>query len=183
VTEILLEWHGPFRFQDILADPVARKTYNVPGVYLWVESAPKHSGIYYIGKAGGSPTLMMRHLQHYMCFMGACYGIPARFRNCGKDWSLDIKDPEVVQTIFEKGKLFPLIAESLDYANHLQIFLAQAPKEYLKDIERNLLWDLKPSGTMLGTLSPPKTKVRIAHKNARWADCLSEEDEGRLRFL
>jgi hypothetical protein len=183
MTEILLHWQGPYRFQEILANSATRNDFDVPGVYLWIESAPGGDRVCYIGKATGSPSLMMRHLQHYMFYMGACYSVPGWFRNSERDWSLDLKDQEVVSTIFNKEKLFPLISQSLDYANHLQVFLAKAPRDTVKDIERNLLYDLKPSGTKGGTLTPPRVSLQIGHKNAKWAYCLPENDKAKLTFL
>jgi hypothetical protein len=147
------------------------KQYSCSGVYLWTEEGPTVDTIAYIGKAGGSPTLFYRHLQHYMGYLGGTYTIPKEFRNSSEDWMLDIKKDEVQSTIFNLEKFKAVVEEGFLYAKKLSIYLAPAPTEKVADIERNLLYQVKPTRTNWGTNSKPGNEMIIRHTGA-----LSDKD-------
>ncbi len=160
---LTLKWHGPYKFEELLKDPELERQFSCPGVYLWKENNSGNEGIAYIGKAGGSPTLFKRHLQHYMGYLGGTYSIPKEFRRSSKEWVLNLKKDEVVSTIFDLSKFKGLVEEGFEYTKHLSIYMAKAPKEKTADIERNLLYSINPTRTQWGTKSKPDVAISINH--------------------
>lgn len=98
-----LLWRGPFGFEELLRSADLRAEFSCAGVYLWKEQQGTDQNIAYIGKAGGSPSLFSRHVQHNMGYVGGSYSIPAELRSEGSEWSLNLQDTAVLDTIFDVG--------------------------------------------------------------------------------
>ena len=157
---------GPFTFQQFLIDPQMRAKYSCSGVYRWDEVGDGREICAYVGKASGSPTLFQRHVQHYMGYIGGTYSIPGEYRRSGKPWALDVRDEAVVSTLLNKEQFVLLIEEAFEYTQKLKIFLACTPPESVSVIERNLLYQLRPTRTTWGTLTAPGQPLEISHRGA-----------------
>ncbi len=178
MNRLELKWHGPFSFSEIIKKE--KESFDVSeggGVYLWLYRVDNNDTIYYIGKSAGKPNnLYMRHFLHYMHFIGGLWNIPAGFPIGKSEWipspSPKInKDSEVmVSTIFDKKKFKEHVDRAFTFANQLSIYLSPVePKNAISGVERNLLFDIKPMGTIQGTKTEPKNKILISHINAGWA--------------
>jgi hypothetical protein len=174
-----LTWQGPFSFHGLIRDRANHEIYNKAGVYLWVERLPgEEERILYVGKATGKPSLGMRHFIHYMHFIGGLWNIPKDFPSGEKEWipSLDSRiNPDsnaVLEVILDREKFKKHVDRAFAYIEHLKIYLC--PLENLgsfelANVERNLLFNLKPAATKQGTMTSPKDPIEFTHKKALWA--------------
>jgi len=163
LRSLTLLWRGPFGFEELLRCPDLRAEFSCAGVYLWKERQDTDQNIAYIGKAGGSPSLFSRHVQHYMGYVGGSYSIPAEFRSEGSEWSLNVQNPAVLDTIFDLERLKRVIEEGFAYVRKLSIYLAKVAASDTRTVERTLLFTLKPVRTKWGTLSRPSETLNIIH--------------------
>jgi len=169
IKTVTLEWDGPHTLPEFVRDSKLRKDFDQAGVYLMFLSGEPER-VNYVGKACGAPTLLRRQMEHYARQIGGLYTIPADHRRNKKEWVPDLRDPSVAQTVLNKNDFLALIEDAFDLAKKTEVYLAPyEDKEVLKQIERNLLYDLQPSGTKWGTKSPPPTVLDIRHKKAKWA--------------
>jgi hypothetical protein len=166
---ITLNWYGPYLFSQLIADAQLRERWDVPGVYLWIDRRGPDSTLSYVGKAAGPPALWRRQLQHYMSYIGGSYVIPKYARISGIEWSLDVKRPGVVDTILDYGKFISLVREGYDYANNIEIYLAETNKSLVHILERILLYELCPTQTEWRTQNAPKERLQVMHAKATWA--------------
>jgi hypothetical protein len=167
MTETVLIWEGPYHFDSILCSEEIYKSFNESGVYLWIDKNQQNE-VYYVGKATGSPSLSARLVQHYMGYIGGRYTMPYhRFDN--RQWSLNIKNKNVLETILSEDKFIDVVSAGFKYVRQLEIYLSKQPREIVNRLERNLLYYLKPYGTKWGTLTNPEEILNIKHSNAKWA--------------
>jgi hypothetical protein len=168
--EIVLRWDGPHCLRDLFGNDHLKQKFSCPGVYLWIQQYNGHQTLNYVGKASGSPTLYHRQLQHYQYFIGGLYTIPNEFRKCGKDWVPDWNKEEVYSVLLDKSKFLDVVNEAFDCINAYSVHMAKlATAGEAKAIERQLLFDLKPTGTKWGCSTPPAVPIKIVHSNATWA--------------
>lgn len=163
LRSVTLLWRGPFSFEELLRSAALRAEFSCAGVYLWKEQQGADQNIAYIGKAGGSPSLFSRHVQHYMGYVGGSYSIPAEFRAKVSEWSLDIQNAAVLDTILDVERLKRVIEDGFAYVRKLSIYLAQVAASDTRTVERTLLFTLKPIRTKWGTLSRPSETLNIIH--------------------
>lgn len=170
ITEIIMEWDGPYKLSDFFMDPVIKQKYDKPGVYLWTEELPDGKRrLSYVGRASGKPSLWKRHQEHYVNFVGGQYTIPTEFRRSGKAWIPDWAIEETASTLLSLDYFVEIIKEGFHYALALNTYLWPAtPDADVSLIERNLLYDLQPTGTNWGTKSFPKNRINIRHKSPHW---------------
>ncbi|MFH1862521.1 MAG: hypothetical protein ABH878_06865, partial [bacterium] len=106
------------------------------------------------------------------------------FRKLGEYWSYGFKESvkkiEVIKTIRNEEKFIELVKDAFEFTKHIEIYLCpiEGNDMNVRLIERNLLFDLKPEGTIPGTKSEPSERCLIVHKNAKWA---SEQVRGQIR--
>lgn len=165
-----LVWSRPFGFSDFVTIPEKLKDFMSAGIYLWVEEHPDGEQLSYVGKATGKPDLIQRHQQHYSNYIGGRYTIPARFRSVENDW-IPGQYPNNSNIVLDVERFVALVREAFEYTKHIKIYLAPKPGlngQQLAVIERNLLYDLTPMGTIPGTKSEPKNRIKIIHKHATW---------------
>lgn len=167
---IELPWFGPFSFRDFIEASERVKDFHVPGVYLWVETGEDGERISYVGKASGRPNLLQRQQDHYTNYIGGRYRIPGSYRSGKPDWEPG-QYPQNAEIILDYERFTELVGEAFQYVQHTTIYLAPLKDWACEDIsvaEWNLLYDLKPTDTRRGTLSEPRQRIKIVHKNARW---------------
>lgn len=170
ITEIVMDWEGPYKLSEFFIDPAMKDKYDRPGVYLWIEELPNgKKRLSYIGRATGRPTLWKRHLQHYAFLVGGLYTIPKEFRRSYKDWIPDWTKEEAAATILSVEKFLNVVEEGFRYAVACSIYLwPSKPDVDVRLIERNLLYDLQPTSTIWGTKSEPVTRLNIRHREPAW---------------
>ena len=163
-----LIWDGPYTFLDILTlDEFRNKYKSKSGVYLWIEDLQNMKRLYYIGKASGSPCLWMRHLQHYAYAIGGIYSMPKEYTKTGIDWKPNWWESKVSAVLLDKAKFKEIVDYGFDYTNHMRLYFAEHSGN-VSEVERQLLFDLQPTGTDWGTKSPPGNPINIEHINATW---------------
>jgi len=170
ITEIVMDWEGPYKLSEFFIDPAMKDKYDRPGVYLWIEELPNgKKRLSYIGRATGRPTLWKRHLQHYAFLVGGLYTIPKEFRRSDVAWIPDWTMEETAATLLSLEKFLNIVEEGFRYASACRIYLWPAtPDANVRLIERNLLYDLKPTSTIWGTISEPVTRLNIRHRKPAW---------------
>ncbi len=166
----VLEWSGPHSIQDILTGTPPCEDLRRAGVYLWVENRSGGDGdgngrVIYVGKAN---NLWYRQLEHYWYQLGGAYLLRGCYRECGKDWGLDLSKAEVRDTLFNLPKFIQLVSENFDYINSLEIHVA--PVENTRLVEANLIYNLKPRDNSRGKASPPAEILEFDHQNKEWPD-------------
>ena len=177
-SEIILTWYGPFSARDLLKENTNIQQFKVPGVYIWIEKLPVKERLSYVGKATGNPNLISRQRNHYANTIGGRATIPKEFRDNDQAWVPNQYSGDT-DVLLDYRKFVGLIYDAFQYVEKIHIYLAPLPQyspEFLKVIELNLLYDLKPSGTIPGTKTPPKEKVKVQHKNAVWYSHSVRED-------
>ena len=165
---MILNWEGPIKAESYLdkSNPDDRC-----GVYLWICRSKDDEWIEYVGKATGSPSLGRRQQEHIANILGLRATIPADFRDSKKKW-VPNQYPNNKADLIDLDKHMELLNEAKSYMNSISIYVAAIPIEllqHLKQIERNLLYDLSPRGTINGTKTKPEHPLKITHKTAKWA--------------
>ena len=170
MQQITLAWNGPYTFQELFNNSKLMSTWDVPGVYLWVENLNGKDRLLYVGrcKGGSGSTISKRHLHHYMSYLGGIYPLPERARTSKQRWNLDLRIPGVSNKITQKNEFLKLAEEGFGYANKLSLYFAQLPSTQVEIIERNLIYFLQPEDNISGTKTPPKVEIEIFHENSLW---------------
>lgn len=166
-------WHGPYPVRDFVTDHKLFDRFDSPGIYLWTETLPTgQSRLAYVGKAEGRPTLAARQRTHYVLTISGTYSIPTEFiKDREKGWAVNWEDSEVVEILIDCKRYLKIVSCGFDYVAACKVYLWPYRGDVsLKIIERNLLYDLRPTGTTMGTKSVPPQKVSIRHENALWRD-------------
>ena len=165
-----LDWRGPYSLRDFIADSGLKAEFNCPGVYVWTEETSDGPRLSYVGKAGGSPSLAVRQQQHYSCMIAGLYTIPKEFRKVDQDWIPKWSDPDVAGVLLDSNRFHDLVDDGFAYAARCTVYLACLKSlAEAKSVERQLLYDLQPTGTRWGLSTPPSTHIDISHVNAAWA--------------
>ena len=168
---IELQWHGPFKFNELLSENDNEEQFSKPGVYLWVER--KHNRLCYVGRS--LSNILKRQKDHNTKLVGGLYTIPKEYRRSEtRDWIPN--QNENADILFDQDKFVDLITDAFSYRDDIDIYLCPVTesKEMLKALERNLLFDLQPYGTKPGRFSPPNPKIEIVHKNAGWKETVDK---------
>ncbi|MEX2257288.1 MAG: hypothetical protein WD672_01140 [Woeseia sp.] len=167
---INLDWLGPFPLQDFFTVNELKRKFAVPGVYIWIEDTPTGEHLSYVGKASGSPPLFIRQQQHYANMIGGLYTIPKCYRSADFDWVPDWSKSDVAETLLDSDRFHQVVDDAFAYASHCAIYLAVLESAgQTKLIERQLLYDLQPTGTRWGKSTLPGVPLSITHHNAIWA--------------
>ena len=180
--EVRLTWKGPYKLRDFFGNPDLDRTFSCPGVYIWIERKGSDECLSYVGKASGSPTLARRQRQHYAFGIGGLYTIPSEFRKMAKErWVPDWSKPDVYEVLLERSRFHMLVDDAFNYIDACDVHLARAASGgEAKLIERQLLFDLQPTGTKWGCRSPPGYPIRLVHRRATWASAaIRHQLEGR----
>ena len=169
---IKLRWEGPFTCSELLRSTDNKKQFSVPGVYLWTDTRivenESRDVLTYVGKASGSPTLWYRQADHYFHIISGYYKIPAQYRVCKQPWGLDYNKPESFDVLFDLERYQQLVREAFASASQMRIFLCPCDLD-VKVVERNLLYDLCPTDTTMGTKTEPPQPMAFVHQDAKWA--------------
>jgi len=169
-SELSLYWNGPFTCRELLCSEENRKTFSAPGVYLWVDKQRDPSEISYVGKASGRPDLWTRLWDHYCSLIGGRYQLPGSACFDGRAWEMAPDHRDVVEKVFDKSQFKRLVDDAFGYVERLRIFLCKLDNAApLKMIERQLLFELKPTDTKWGTTTPPIAFLKQVHESAGWA--------------
>lgn len=169
ITEMIMDWEGPYKLSDFFTNSALKQKYRKPGVYIWIEELPDEKRLSYVGRATGRPTLEKRLQDHYANCVGGLYTIPKEFRRSGVAWIPDWNVEDTIATLLSLNKLLTIVEDGFRYASVCHIYLWPAtPDTDVKLIERNLLYDLKPTGTIWGTKSVPANRINIRHRSPHW---------------
>lgn len=177
-----LNWRGPYQIGDFVIDDALEVEFNEPGVYIWIEETATGHHLSYVGRAGGSPSLFHRQRQHYANMVGGLYTIPKEYRSEDRDWKPDWSDPDVARVLLNPERFHKLVDDGFTYSKNCYIYLSTLNSlGDAKLIERQLLYDLKPTGTKWGVATPPSSPVLITHSNALWAtETVISQANGRV---
>lgn len=177
-TEIELYWSEPFTPKALLATENGfREDYDKPpGVYIWTEIVASVETLAYVGRATGNPTLWVRQFQHVLNTLGGQMSIPADFREEKVDWRMNYNDKSVVDIVLDKEKFVKALSGFYHYLDCTRVYLAPCDSSLVKTVERNLLFDLRPTRTSWGTRSEPSDRLTFIHHNATWLACLAHQD-------
>lgn len=170
-------------FRDFVADDRLEAEFSRPGVYIWIEETAIGHHLSYVGRAGGSPSLFQRQRQHYANMIGGLYTIPKEYRSEDHDWVPNWSDSDVADVLLNPHRFHKLVGDGFAYAEKCQIYLATLNSlDEAKLVERQLLYDLRPTGTKWGLSTPPSSSVSITHINALWASetVISQARDGRI---
>lgn len=177
---ITLNWEGPYALKDFLTK---YKEYEKPGVYFWI--SPDELGVQnisYIGKSESS--IRKRMIEHYRNLIAGLYTmLPHERINSKKEWRPDTSLPNVIKVITCEEKYIEIIKDGFKLANDPQtstIYVATLEKDKTKHVERQLLFDIKPSGTKWGTKTEPPNPITIKHKASSELQSLINLAKARL---
>ena len=160
-----LFWYGPYAIKDFLSSSEHRERFSCFGVYLWEEPTSDGFSVIYVGKAN---DLWYRQLEHYWTQLGGAYLLPGKYRDCGKDWTLEFSSPEALEILLNLESFQKLVSENFAYIHNLNIYLAPCESNAL--VERNLIFQLQPYGNKRGKKTRPLHEVSFLHRNARWIE-------------
>lgn len=174
-----LHWLGPYSLKQLATDagllPFA-------GVYIHKEANPQHSVILYVGKAAGHPTVGQRQVQHHTSGLGAMYLIPARYRDPNQnDWTLDLKRPDVLPTLFDPTLFSHLAAQYIRFSEQIQVFAAQCDPAHVVLAEKELIFFLQPETNLKHKKRLPQNPVALS--NSGTVDLINENVPQQLRLL
>lgn len=166
MKKVLLEWEGPFTFKEMILDKKIKEKYATSGLYIWIYADNKKSEILYVGKASGKPNLIERQIQHYMSYLGGLYYIPKEYTNKNQDWIFDSKSEIVQKIITHLDRFCEIVKGGFNFVNDkkIMIYFCKQDSANIRKIERQLLYNLKPKLTKMGTKTKPKDEIEIIHK-------------------
>jgi hypothetical protein len=167
-TVVRLIWEGPYAMRDFLA-PTLRDHFDCAGVYLRIERFSGTERLSYVGKASGTPSLYVRQQQHYAHAIGGLYSIPKDFRADGKLWDPKWGEPDVNDVLLDLTRYQRLVRDAFNWASACTVYLARLPAQQAEDVERQLLYDLRPTMTRRGTKGVPAKRISIVHEDATWS--------------
>lgn len=175
--EITLKWIGPFKFSELLTLNPKLDALKKPGVYIWTDSVDGPVKLTYVGKAEGNPHLLERQRQYFSRLIGGLSSIPLRFREGETDYvpmgGKSYNKAGLALITNEQTFCDQVVKKAFAYSKKCLVYCAPVdpesapegvpPKDLIKRIERNLLWDLKPIGTKWGAATEPKNPLTIHH--------------------
>jgi hypothetical protein len=168
--QVVVEWDGPYSLSAFIGDTALKERFDKPGVYIWIETLPDGTcRLAYVGRATGRPTLWKRQMQHYAYMVGGLYMIPKEFRADGTAWVPDWTRLETARTLLDRPKFAAVIDDAFRYAAACQVYLwVVPPGTDVRIVERNLLYDFKPTSTDWGKGSSPGCRLTLCHRSPRW---------------
>ena len=159
--ELALTWQGPFKLSDFIGNPELERQFGCPGVYIWIEKLEKADRLSYVGRAKGSRTLCQRQKQHYANMIGGLYTIPHEFYAADCDWVPDWSRQDIYTVLLNPEEFHKLVDAGFAYADACEVHLCGLTSgNEAQQIERQLLYDLQPTGTTWGTRTPPGNPIR-----------------------
>ncbi len=176
---IRLDWEGPFKIRELI-EPSARAGHlDQPGVYLWCDSDPR--SICYVGRSKSS--LVARQREHYLHQLSMEYSLPASARESRQKWECYWQLPAVLATVLDKQKVVEHIKEAFEYVHGVEVYLAVLDAADVERVERQLLWELQPSGTRRGTGTAPSEHTPITHSGSDWRFAVSQERRSGVPWI
>lgn len=170
---IPLIWSEPVSLERFVQGDVFRAdAYKGSGVYTWIikpPGRPDDERLVYVGRATSATTLTRRLRQHYLGQISGSYTIPAEFRDSAGQWNIDWDCPEVTKTLACEDAFTQVVRQGFAVARASMISVAAVREDLVRDVERQLLWDLQPIDTTWGTRSAPHVRLRFQHVGAVWA--------------
>lgn len=165
-SPVTLQWKGPFKLREFIEYESRPECFGKPGVYLHLYVGENVTKLWYIGKS--ESPLSKRQKEHYLHTIGGLYNMPKEhMRTNGKDWNPDpLKNKEMWDVCLDQARFLDHVKTTFSFAKTIEVYLAECPKNLVKDVERNLLHKLKPWGTNRGRESKPPRQLSIVHNNA-----------------
>lgn len=158
-----LLWDGPFRLVDFISGQDRyNKKYRCSGVYLHVVNFP--NGIEKLAYVGKANNLFIRQQQHYAHILGGLYMIPEEFRSTNMKWEPNWEIRHTANIMTKIEDFMKLVKDGYQYAMERKVYLCIKDWNYsTREVERSLLYKLKPYGTKIGTKSEPNNLLNINH--------------------
>jgi len=113
-------------------------------------------------------NLWTRQWTHYLSLIAGHYQIPEWFRSGQTRWEMDPAESEVVETVFDANKYHALVDEGFRYAKTIRLYLCPLAGDLVKNVERQLLYELRPLKTSWGTRTQPSEILNLLHDGAGW---------------
>jgi len=177
---IRLEWSGGYSFKELFFDGEYRSKFCTPGVYLWLEPAEDRDRILYVGRATGAPDLWNRQWSHYVSYIAGHYQLPEIARPGRGSWEMNPCNRAVLETVFDEASYVQLVRDGFAYASRISVYLCPLSVDVVRRVERQLLYELQPSGTKPGTRTPPEECLKLVHHRVGWLRRLDQSSHNRL---
>lgn len=184
MNEVTVYWESPRRMADVIKDDPDFTHWANPGIYLWLHPhctekqkyGAKH--VAYVGRALGSPNVLTRLREHYVLYLGGRYCVRHEYRD-GTDQTFvpnQYQSKEFQEIISDEEKYAQLLREARRFANSYMVAAAfrfehdfdWSNTEFLKRLERQMIYDFQPRENTQGTKNPPTIEFSIKHENAPW---------------
>ena len=162
-----LQWKGPFKLREFIACESLREDFKKPGVYLHLYVGEEVTKLWYIGKSKSS--LSKRQKEHYLFTVGGSYRMPKEHKAMknGEDWNPDPRENKEMRDVcLDQEQYLDYVKTTFSFAETTEVYLAECSDRLVNDVERNLLYKLKPWGTSRGRKSKPPCQLSIVHNNA-----------------
>lgn len=177
VKTISLNWLDPICLAKVpTLEPDLQKQFNIVGVYVWtIRPADGPEYLAYVGRATQSTRVLERLRNHYLSQIGGRYIIPAGFRDCenqeapSKMWSVNWRDSASCQVLANRDEFVKLVDAGFAVVKASYVSAALVHPTDVRDVERQLLYELQPTDTQWGTRSPPSRALKLLHGSPRWA--------------
>ena len=156
----------------------------MPGVYLWLDHFRQPEKICNVGRATGSPTLWSRQWAHYCALISGHYLLPEGAGPCGAKWAMDYRSAAVAKVVFDEVKYVELVHLCFSYAQQIRIHLCPVERDFVKAVERQLLFELQPLDTTWGTKTRPRDALDLSHESAAWLTTSTQAQiDKSVRFI
>ena len=173
-----LKWTQPIRLSDVpRLDSAAAKELDFVGVYVWTitpPGRPDEEYLAYVGRATRSTGVLKRWRDHFINQVSGRYIIPPAFRgpSIPTEWSLNWAEPAVTEHLTSADRFSEVVRQgfAVAAASKMSAARVEVPGVRVQDVERQLLWELRPRDNIWGCNSPPSTSLRFKHVEATWAN-------------
>jgi hypothetical protein len=163
---VTLEGSRELTFLDFFRDDV-RSAYDCAGVYLWLEPFPEGAKVHYVGRAlARGQTVSTRQVAHYVSYIGIGSRLPGWYLGREGDWEFNPSGPNVIGMLGDDDAICEHVRKSLAFARSLRIFASVVDAPDADEVERSLLYQLRPTGTRARGV--PDGRLTLRHRNASW---------------
>lgn len=186
MTKLAINWQEPCQLKDVVKVGTYTDDWTCSGVYLWLHAdaenppAAEARNIAYVGRALGSPNLLTRLREHYLCFLGGLYCVTttradgSTYEYVPRQWNQDdfqevINDEERFMQLHRDGrKLADSYWVSVARYSDLQGDHGLAERELLSRLESQLIYSWQPAENTRGKKSAPSDPLELEHVNPPW---------------
>jgi hypothetical protein len=167
---ISIRWRGPVGLLDVVRenDP-ADKALGQCGVYLWTSGSG--SKLRYVGRAWKC-SIWTRLRAHLLKQIGGSYIVPPEYLPSGSaptGWAIDWQNQTCRETLQNVERFIAeVVRPSFKMAEDSVIWYANVDINFVRVVERQLIYDLQPMDNDPRTMTIPKHWIDVRHESAAW---------------